>query len=69
MKSTIQKTTVYTLELDEEEAAWLRGLVQNQLTEHERPIDSEMRKKIWDALTPPQDVLRVSTPASPLYPR
>ena len=55
----------YVLRLDEREATWLKGLVQNRLVavqpedelemEPEGQFDQEMRKKIWDALSDRQD--------------
>ena len=50
----------YILELTEEEAVWLRGLVQNpyptqdnpeQDPDKEDPLDREMRKRLWGALS------------------
>ena len=50
----------YILELTEEEAVWLRGLIQNpypaqdnpeQDPDKEDPLDREMRKRLWEALS------------------
>jgi len=52
MKTEIK--TTYTLTLGEDEAKWLRGLVQNPIhvnnLEDESDIDSKMRHKFWLAL-------------------
>jgi len=53
-RSIINKKIEYTLILDEQEAGWLKGLMQNPIydetpeEEHER--DRVNRKAIWDAL-------------------
>ena len=53
MDSRIIKTAVITLELNEEEAKWLRDLVQNPLLyppEKEPEKDKEFRQTLWEAL-------------------
>lgn len=55
MKSQRKIAITYILELNEEEASWLRGIVQNPLFDYEdleeEPLrDKEMRLKIFDAL-------------------
>jgi len=52
MKTEIK--TTYTLTLGEDEAKWLRGLVQNPIyvenPEDEPDMDAEMRHRFWLAL-------------------
>ena len=51
MKMKARKEWELTLILDEDEALWLRDLVQNYLGEGEEGIEEhKMRKKFWDAL-------------------
>ena len=57
MKSKITSTEItYHLELNEEDAHWLRTLMQNPIgvadgnPAHEDPVDSMYRKMFWDAL-------------------
>jgi len=55
MRSTIKQSYKATLYLDEEEAAWLKGVMQNPLTggqTREDPKDYRMREKFFKALTP-----------------
>jgi hypothetical protein len=45
--------TLITLSLTQEEARWLKGIVQNPIAttlEEEHPQDREIRKSFWDAL-------------------
>ena len=47
----IKETTInVTLVLNEREASWLKGYVQNPAYEHESEEDSMMRKEIFDNL-------------------
>lgn len=55
MKSENITVTHYRLELTEDEAKWLKGIMQNPLSENEDPRfedpkDAAMRSKFWDAL-------------------
>jgi len=56
MQTEINTSTVVMLNLNIEEAMWLKGLMQNALLpedailEDEAPKDSAMRKRFWDAL-------------------
>ena len=54
MKANIETQVQTTLVLDEEEARWLKQIVQNPLwvdnPDHEEPADREMREKFWKAL-------------------
>ncbi len=55
MESEIEKTTVVTLKLNEDEALWLRGLVQNPILAYEDPADepeeeTDMRGRFFEAL-------------------
>lgn len=49
MKAT--KRVIYTLELTEEEADWLRTVVQNPFGDLESVEDTEMRASIFRALS------------------
>ena len=53
-RSVINKKIEYTLVLDEQEARWLRGLMQNPIfdesPEEEPELDNQIRRSIWDAL-------------------
>lgn len=55
MESKIFSETTYILTLNEKEAQWLRGIIQNPLNgktpEEEFEYDSNMRKLFWDSLT------------------
>ena len=52
MKTKVEKQIVLTL--NEEEARWLKGILQNPLwvdsPDEEDPYDRAMRGKYWDAL-------------------
>ena len=51
-------TKKYILELTEQEANWIKALVQNPIwgdTENEDPQDKIIRKSIWDALSNDED--------------
>lgn len=50
MKSTIKTRTEFTLVLDEQEARWLRGVIQNPLNDDESMFERQTRGSIWDAL-------------------
>lgn len=55
MKSLRVQKVAVVLELDLEEALWLKRLVQNPLNPEgdptkEDPKDAQMRSKFWDAL-------------------
>jgi len=54
MKSNISKTITVEFTLNEEEAVWLKGLVQNPIggvnPEDENEQDRKMRHKFWDVL-------------------
>ena len=39
-----------TMVLDEDEAFWLKSLIQNPIHPEESPSDAKMRKAFWDAL-------------------
>jgi len=53
-RSVINKKIEYTLVLDEQEARWLRGLMQNPIfdeePDEEPELDRTMRETIWAAL-------------------
>ena len=53
MRITRKSQITYTLGLNEKEASWLRGLVQNSTHKNESPTDSGMRKEIFDGLAEP----------------
>ena len=46
----VEKQTVYKLLLTQEEAWWLKGLVQNPLHKDESPQVATLRKALWEAL-------------------
>lgn len=51
MKSYSERTVKVTLELDEEEAQWLRELTQNsQSVGEETTRENTIRQKFWRAL-------------------
>ena len=54
MKSTTKTITITTLELDQDEAAWLKSIMQNplfaELPEDEDPRHQKMREKMWNAM-------------------
>ncbi len=56
MQSEVITTTKIVLELTEEEALWLRDIMQNPLgmeDDNESKTDKEMRKAFFDALSLP----------------
>lgn len=48
MESKVTKTI--TLTMNEQEAAWLKGMVQNTKGPNEHPESAAIRKAFWDAL-------------------
>ena len=52
MESQVHTVVEYVLMLNEQEAMWLRGLVQNPINEQESAFDQDVRSSIWKALTP-----------------
>jgi len=50
IKSKIQRKLTITLELDEDSARWLKGMVQNPLCENPSEKEEEIRTSIWNAL-------------------
>ena len=54
MKATVEKTIVVHITLDQEEAHWLKGIVQNKLYENESDLDTEMRERVWNTLDDPE---------------
>ena len=54
MKANIETQVQTTLVLSEEEARWLKGLVQNPLwvdhPDDENPKDKKIREAFWNAL-------------------
>lgn len=50
IKSKVQRKLTITLELDEDSARWLKGLVQNSLVENPSEKEEEIRASIWEAL-------------------
>lgn len=56
MKRHFEKFIKVTLELDEEEAQWLKSITQNPLTVHESTKDAEIRRKFWNALSDIKDI-------------
>jgi hypothetical protein len=50
MQIITEKKVVVTLRLDEQEAFWLKGYVQNRLSDEESDRDAELREKLFTAL-------------------
>jgi len=50
MEVETKREFTVTLKLSEQEARWLKAVVQNPLSEDEGKVDSEMRQVFWDAL-------------------
>lgn len=54
MEAKLQKVTRYILELNEEEASWLRAVMQNpinlELLQTEDEYDTDMRSKFFSAV-------------------
>lgn len=50
MKAERVKHTTVELSLDEEEARWLKGLVQNKLKDTEPEAEEIIRESFWQAL-------------------
>lgn len=50
MEVEIKQSTAVTLRLTEEEARWLKSMVQNPLGENEDTRDRQMREAFWLAL-------------------
>jgi len=53
MKARVKKDIEITLVLNEKEALWLKGLVQNPIGcsyEEEREEDRDIRHSFWDTL-------------------
>jgi len=57
MKVTVKKETKIIIELDKDEAYYLKCLVQNKLNESETDTEKEIRKNIWEELPPLQELL------------
>lgn len=64
MKSKMEQTTKYILELTVEKAKWLRGMIQNPIPElppefdhefEEDPYNRDMRQRFWTALEFPDE--------------
>lgn len=50
MEVETKREFTITLKLSEREAQWLKGLMQNPLSEDEGKEDAAMREVFWDAL-------------------
>ena len=46
----VKKHTEITIIMSEEEAAWLKAVMQNSLSEDESDRDKGIRKMFWDIL-------------------
>ena len=65
MQSRTETKQTIHIELTEKEAAWLRAYVQNYVGQGEEPTDEyDMRKALFDALTPNTSDHRCSPGAS-----
>ena len=51
VETSIKKEIKITLVLTEEEARWLKAMVQNPWGENEPIKSSEMRERFWNALS------------------
>ena len=51
MRVKVKKDIVYTLELTEDEARLLKGMVQNPICENEDKQIYNLRESIWNALS------------------
>ena len=50
MKAEVEQKVTVTLKLSEQEARWLKAMVQNPICDTESIEDSQMRKGFWEAL-------------------
>lgn len=50
MKVKTRKEVEVTIIMSEEEAKWLKGVMQNSLIDDESVADSKMRKMFWETL-------------------
>ena len=50
MKISVRSEVKYTIELSETEAGHLMALVQNAVSDNDTGGDTDIRRKIWDAL-------------------
>ena len=50
MKISVRNEVKYTIELSETEAGHLMALVQNAVSDNDTGGDTDIRRKIWDAL-------------------
>jgi len=54
MKAIQEKTIIVNMILDEGEAMWLKGIMQNPFWSsnpgNENPIDKDMRERFWNIL-------------------
>lgn len=48
MKNSKEITTIIHLELNEDEANWLKSLMQNPIWTNESDRDKDMRQKFWN---------------------
>jgi hypothetical protein len=64
MKVNVKSETIYTLELTEAEATWLRGLMQNKIHEDETEQDQQYRELFWNAICTPA----ATNPTAPTQP-
>lgn len=59
MKTTVEYTKKWTLELTDEEVQWLNGVMQNPLhgegPTEEASKDQEMRRRFYEGTTMPSD--------------
>lgn len=50
MKAEVEETITVTLKLSEQDARWLKAMVQNPIRDGESCEDSQMRERFWEAL-------------------
>ena len=51
MEAILKVTKTITLIINEDEALWLKDLVQNSIVDTETYYDRDIRYRLWDALT------------------
>lgn len=56
-----QTTTKTILTLDDEEAQWLRGVMQNPVNGNDSTTDAEMRERFFNAMPNPTIAQRTPT--------
>ena len=50
LEGKVEQKVITHLKLNDEETKWLRGFIQNPLTDNEPPSDAKMRCDLWEIL-------------------